>query len=319
MKKLIVILLTIFIFPLNTFAYSRYVIPGGESLGISVSTNGIMIIGFYKIGGKYNKGSIPLKNGDYITKINNISVESVSDMLYIIESDDDKRTIDITFIRDGKMQSTTLSLIKEDGKYKTGLYVKDTIKGIGTLTFINPDTKVYGALGHEIAESDDNIIVDISKGSIFESNITGISKSTPGTAGSKIASFNEFKSFGNVNKNTKYGIYGNYNKPTDDILIEATDDIHLGSAYIKTVIDGNKVNNYLIEITNINKQSATKNITFKIIDDSLLNITGGVIQGMSGSPIIQDDRLVGALTHVVVDNPIMGYGLLIEKMINETE
>ena len=215
---------------------------------------------------------------------------------------------------------TKLPLILSEGKYKTGLFVKSTIKGIGTLTYIDPSTMIFGALGHEIMESETNSIVEIKSGIVFENIITGIDKSYPGVAGSKVASFNEDNVYGQIYKNTTYGIFGYYHDLLPQTVpIKVSDDIKLGEAYFKTVLNGKEVDNYLIEITNINMTSKTKNITFKIIDNELLNLTGGVVQGMSGSPIIQNDHIVGVLTHVIVDNPITGYGLLITKMLEEGE
>ena len=317
MKK-ILLLLTIFFLPFNVFAYSDYIIPGGNTLGVEIETDGIMVIGFYKINGKYNKGKPELKNGDYIIKINNIEVSSVDDMTSVIENADDKRSIEITFKRDGKEKKTKLSLILDNGRYKTGLYVKSQIKGIGTLTYIDPNSKIYGALGHEIIESESNSIVEIKSGFIFENNITGIEKSRPGVAGSKIASFNNEKRYGSILKNTKYGIFGIYedNLPNTE-MIKVSNDIKIGPAYIKTVLNNQVVEEFYIEITSINENSNTKNITFEILDDTLIEKTGGVVQGMSGSPIIQNNNIVGVITHVIVDNPITGYGLFITKMLEE--
>ncbi len=319
MKK-VLILLTILFMPINILAYSDYVIPGGDTLGVRVDTDGIMIVGFYKIDGKYNRGKPEIHNNDYIIKVNDIDVNSVEEMTSVIESSDDKRSINLTFKRNNKIMKTKLPLILSEGKYKTGLYVKSAIKGIGTLTYIDPNTKIFGALGHEIIESETNSIVEIKSGIIFENMITNIEKSYPGVAGSKVAKFNENNVYGNIFKNTKYGIFGYYNEfLPNEVPIRVSDDVKLGQAYIKTVLSDQLVANYLIEITSINKTSQTKNITFKIIDEDLISVTGGVIQGMSGSPIIQDDAIVGVLTHVIVDNPLTGYGLFITKMLEEGE
>ena len=319
MKK-VLILLTILLWPLNIFAYSDYIIAGGDTIGVKVDTDGIMIVGFYKIDGKYNKGKPELINNDYIIKINDIDVSTVEDMTKVIEDASDKRSIKVTFKRKNKIMNTKLPLVLSDGKYKTGLYVKSSIKGIGTLTYIDPETNIFGALGHEIAESETNSIVEIKSGNIFASYITNIEKSYPGVAGSKISNFYENSVYGTINKNTKYGIFGTYlSNQKEEIPIKVSNNIKIGKAYIKTVLEGNRINNYLIEITSINETSQTKNITFKIIDEELINKSGGVIQGMSGSPIIQGDAIVGVLTHVVVDNPITGYGLFITKMLEEGE
>ena len=319
MKRLM-LLLTILFLPLNAYAYSDYIIPGGDTLGIEVETDGVMIIGFYKIDGKYNRGKPALQGGDYILKINNEEVHSADEMTTVIENAEDKRNINIVFRRGETVKETELPLILSDGKYKTGLFVKSSIKGIGTLSYIDPGTKIFGALGHEINETETNSIVEIKSGIIFENAITGIQKSKPGVAGSKLASFNYNNKYGTIYKNTKYGIFGNYESNFPDIApIKVGKEVKIGQAYIKTVLDGNNIQNFLIDITSINETSQTKNITFRLLDDSLIEKTGGVVQGMSGSPIIQDDKIVGVLTHVVVDNPVTGYGLFITKMLEEGE
>ncbi|MGN1378844.1 MAG: SpoIVB peptidase S55 domain-containing protein [Bacilli bacterium] len=319
MKKLL-IFLTIILFPINIFAYSEYVVLGGKTLGIKVDTKGIMVIGFYKVDGKYNKGTPAMENGDYIISVEGNSVNNVNELTEIIEKNIDKDFVKITFIRDGIEKETNLDLININGVIKTGLFVKSSIMGIGTLTYIDPNSLIYGALGHEIVESESNSKVEIKSGQIFNNKITGIEKSAIGVPGSKIAKFNYNYQYGTIFKNTKYGIFGYYKDKIDDSnLIKVSEDVKIGPAQIKTVIDGEKVETFDIEITKINETSDIKNISFKINDENLLDLTGGVVQGMSGSPIVQNDNLIGVLTHVVVDNPYTGYGLFITKMLEEGE
>ena len=318
MKKVLLILSLLFL-PLKIYAYSDYVVLGGKTLGIKVDTKGVMVIGFYKVNGKYNKGNPALANGDYIIKINDIEVSDVNSLSNAIEKFIGDENVDVTFIRKGIEKKTNLDLISVDGVIKTGLFVKSSIMGIGTLSYIDPNTLIYGALGHEIVESNTNERVEIKDGTIFNSFVTGIEKSVIGTPGSKIAKFNYNYEFGNVVKNTKYGIFGIYNDKIDQNNLIKIGNAKIGSAKIKTVLNGEKEEEFNIEITKINDTSDIKNITFKIDDDRLLSLTGGVIQGMSGSPIVQNDEVVGALTHVIVDNPYSGYGIFIQKMLEEGE
>lgn len=318
MKRLLCFLIIMFI-PIKIFAYSDYVSLGGKTLGIKVDTKGVMVIGFYKVNGKYNKGNPALANGDYIIKVNDINVDNVETLSNAIEKFIGNESVTITYIRKGIEKQTKLDLISIDGVIKTGLFVKSSIMGIGTLSYVDPNTLIYGALGHEIVESNTNERVEIKEGTIFNSYVTGIEKSAIGSPGSKIAKFNYNFEFGNVVKNTRYGIFGIYNdKINSDNLIKVG-EAKIGQAKIKTVLNGEKEEEYNIEITKINESSDIKNITFKINDDRLISLTGGVIQGMSGSPIIQNDTLVGALTHVIVDNPYSGYGIFIQKMLEEGE
>lgn len=318
MKKLLV-LFYLLIMPTYIFAYSDYVIPGGKTLGIKVDIKGVMVIGFYKVNGKYNKGIPTLANGDYIIKVNDENVSNVDELSSGIEKYIDEDYVEITFIRKGIEKKTKLDLISVDGIIKTGLFVKSSIMGIGTLSYIDPHSLIYGALGHEIVESNTNEKVEIKQGTIFNSYITGIEKSSIGIPGSKVAKFNYNYEFGNIVKNTKYGIFGIYNDKISNNNLMKVGNAKIGNATIRTVIDGEKEEEFDIEITKINENSDIKNITFKINDDRLISLTGGVIQGMSGSPILQDNEVVGALTHVIVDNPYSGYGIFIQKMLQEGE
>lgn len=319
MKKIFVFLILSFMLPLEIFAYSKFIIPGGETLGIELKSDGIMIIGFYEINGKTNKSN--LKVGDYIQKVNGVNVFSIDDLTQKIEKSMNDEII-ITYKRNNKLDTTTLNLIYEDGIYKTGLYVKDKITGIGTLSYIDPETKIYGALGHEIIESNSKSLVEVKTGNIFRNEITSINKSFDGTAGSKNAKFYYDTLYGTINKNTNYGIFGNYSVdlPNKDLVEVGTkQDVKIGDATIYTVLENEKIEKYDIEIVKINETSKLKNITFEIVDEELINKTGGVVQGMSGSPIIQNNKIIGAVTHVIIDNPKMGYGIFITTMLEEGE
>lgn len=319
-KYLITLLCSLMLFPSVSFAYSKYIIPGGETLGIDIKSAGIMVIGFYKINGKYNKGD--LKVGDYITEINGEEVSSLKELTTKIENYVSDKKVVMTYERKGKKYKTKIDLVYDNNTYKTGLYVKDSITGIGTLTYIDPNTRIYGALGHEIIESSSNSIVEIKTGIIFENRITSINKSFNGNPGSKNAKFYFDNVFGDIRKNTKYGIYGNYNTllPSKGIVeVAENDEIKVGSAYIYTVLENQKVEKFAININNINEDANIKNLTFTIVDDSLISKTGGIVQGMSGSPIIQNNKIIGAVTHVMIDDVSSGYGIFITTMLKEGE
>jgi len=308
--------------PLNVFAYSDYIYRGGNTLGIEINCDGVLIVGFYQIDGEYNKGNPKLKVGDYIKKVNDIEVTSLSELTNEIEKYTHDGKVEITYKRDNKEATTTLELVNDDGVYKTGLYVKDSITGIGTLTYIDPGTKIYGALGHEVIEGNSSKIVEIKSGNIFRNMITSIDKSTFGHAGSKNAKYYYDTIYGNVYKNTNHGIFGEYTYDINNlelVKVGKPDEVNIGKAYIHTVIENEEVEEFEIEISKINDTSETKNITFEITDKELLKKTGGVVQGMSGSPIMQNGMIIGVVTHVIVDNPSTGYGLFITKMLEEGE
>lgn len=320
MKKVKCLLCGLFLtfaLPLPALAYSSEVILGGENIGIHIETPGVMVIGFYKVNGEYLTSTPEIQLGDFIIKAGDTTVNQISELTKAIETHINENKVSLTVVRNKTPMEITMDLEKVDGVYKTGLYVKDGITGIGTLTYIDPDTKVYGALGHEIIESTSSKLVEVKTGRIFESKVTSIRKSSTGNAGEKNAEFNYNHVYGDVRDNSNHGIFGVYNETTrtETIPVGKKEDVKIGKASIYTVLNGNTKKEYEIEITNINEYSEIKNITFKITDEELLNKTGGIVQGMSGSPIVQDGKIIGAVTHVIVDNPVTGYGIFITSML----
>ena len=321
MKKFI-LFLSILLMPINVLAYSDYIYRGGNTLGIEIDCDGVLIVGFYQIDGEFNKGKPELKVGDYIKKVNGVEVNTLEELTTEIEKHVEDREVEITYKRNNKESKTILPLVSENDVYKTGLYVKDSITGIGTLTYIDPGTNIYGALGHEVIESNSKRLVEIKTGNIFRNTIVSIDKSLAGYAGSKNAKYYYNTIFGDILKNTNHGIFGKYQKGLDNLkLVEVgkPEEVKVGKATIYTVLEGEKVEEFTINIEKINETSDTKNITFGITDKKLLEKTGGVIQGMSGSPIMQNNKIIGVVTHVIVDNPVTGYGLFITKMLEEGE
>lgn len=322
-KKLkLAILLTLSIMPTSILAYSEYIIPGGENIGIELNSKGVMIIGLYKIENSYPGKDANLKVGDVITSINDENISTIDELVKTINTSSD--TVKLEYTRDNKKLETNLRLTKdENGVCKTGLYVKDSISGIGTLSFIDPNTKLFGALGHEIIEKSTGEILEIKDGKIFTSDVTSIDRSENGVPGEKNAKLNQNEITGDVFENTNKGIFGTYtetlpNKKT--YKVAKPEEIKTGSATILTVLSGTKIKEYKIEINKINDNNEdTKNLKFTITDNELLKQTGGIIQGMSGSPIIQNDKIIAVVTHVVVNNPTQGYAIFITKMLEEAE
>ena len=313
------ILLVLAIFPLNTWAYSKYIIPGGNTVGIEVNSKGVLIVGLYDVEGGSNK---EFKIGDRIIRINNHEVDTIDRMIEVINSESSNNNFIFEVYRDNDIKKITTNLSKDDnGVLKTGLYVKDQINGIGTLTDIDPNTRIFGALGHEIVDKNTASKFEIKDGKIYEAAVDSIKKSTDQEAGEKNAEYDINADIGNVEKNTKAGIFGQVNEISDDERIEvsATKEIHTGKATIRTVINDEKVEEFSINIIKIDPTSKTKNILFAIDDERLLKSTGGIVQGMSGSPIIQDNKIIGAVTHVIVDDVTKGYGIFITNMLEEGE
>lgn len=324
-KVFILSVLTLFSIPNSILAYSDYILVGGQNIGIELQAKGIMIVGLYKVNNNYPARDSGLEVGDMIVSINDSPVATVKEMVEKINKIENKENIKIKYLRFDEEFTANLKLYKDDnGVYKTGLYVKDSITGLGTLTFIDPNTKLFGALGHEIIEKSTGQILEIKDGKIFNSTVTSIERSSDGSPGEKNAHFDSDNVTGKVFENTTKGIFGNYLGKTNDknlYKVATPNEVEKGEATIFTVIDGNEVHGYKINITKINndKKQKIKNIMFEIIDEELLNKTGGIIQGMSGSPIVQGNNIIGAVTHVVIDNPKKGYGIFITNMLEEAE
>lgn len=319
MKK-ILLLLFILLIPLNIFAYSNNIIPGGKTIGIEVKNDGIIVIGFYKINNKFNKND--LKTGDTIIKVNNTQVETIDELIIAIEDNVLDSKVDLTIKRNSKVFTSEFNLILVDGMYKTGIYVKDSITGIGTLSYIDPLTKIYGALGHEITESNTGNLIEIKTGSIFKNKIVRIDRSGIGSAGTKNAKFYSNNVFGTVTKNTTKGIYGIYTADIsnyDTLEVGNPNTLKTGKASLFTVLNNEEIKSYEIYINTIDYNKEIKNIYFNITSEELISTAGGIIQGMSGSPIIQNDKIYGAVTHVILDKPTSGYGIFITTMLEEGE
>lgn len=317
-----IFLVATFIMPQSLLAYSKYIVAGGENIGLSINNKGIIIAGFYKVGDKYPGYDAGLNKGDVIKRANDKEVSSIDDFIVAIKESDGK-SLKLVYQRGKQNETTTLNLTNENGTLKTGLYVKDMISGIGTLTYIDPESRIYGALGHEVLEQTTGTMINVRDGKIYNSNVTSVEKSVRGEPGAKNANTNSNDVFGDVKENKVSGIFGNYTKEINkDNLYKVAvyEDIKLGEAKIITVIEGTLKKEYSINILKVNNDKTdNKNILFEITDSNLINKTGGIVQGMSGSPIIQGNNIIGAVTNVVVNNPKRGYGILITTMLEEGE
>ena len=322
-KSIFLLLLFLFIIPINVFAYSDKIIVGGQNIGISLNSKGVLIVGTYEVNGTSPAKEAGLKTGDIIEKINGNKISNIEQMATEINKVKEEK-ISLTYLRNNKEKETTLNLYKDENNiYKTGLYVKDSVTGIGTLTFIDPNTKIFGALGHEIQEQATGKIFEIKDGTIFSSEVTDVVPSSDGSPGEKRAEYNKEDVTGEVKENTTQGIFGEYTAEISGgktYNVAEPSEIKKGNAKILTVLNGTEVKGYEINITQINSEKQkNKNFVFEIIDKELLNKTNGIIQGMSGSPIIQGDNIIGAVTHVVIDNPHKGYGIFITNMLEEEQ
>jgi stage IV sporulation protein B len=309
------------------------VIPGGQSIGVQLHTAGVLVVGHHLVesqGKKFSPGELAnIKVGDMITKMNDVDIRSMDDVGKIVnEAGKKSKPMRLQIVRGKQTLAVELkpALDDKDHTYRMGLYIRDSAAGVGTLTFYEPESKKYGALGHVISDMDTGKPIAVGEGHVVQSSVTSIEKGRNGAPGEKYAIFrNEKVKLGNIEKNTPFGIFGTMNQlpenalETTPIPIALGEQVKAGPAEIYTVVDGQKVEKFKIEIVNVipQKYPATKGLILKVTDPVLLKKTGGIVQGMSGSPIIQDGKLVGAVTHVFVNDPTSGYGTYIEWMLQD--
>ena len=321
-KKLNYIAIYIFLilFPIYVLAVDK-VIPGGETIGIEVHSKGVLVVGFYKVDGENIGKNSGFKIGDTITKINDKAIYNIDQMTECIRNSSNN-PVNFTIIRNQKTNIIQMSLvIDSDNTLKTGLYVKDQINGLGTLSFILEDSQ-FGGLGHEIMESNTLQKFEIREGEIYDASVYQIIKSYDGSAGEKNARYDKSEITGIITENDVTGIYGKYNKDITDreyVSVGQPDEIKFGDATIRTVIHDNIIEEFRIKIIDIDKNDKNKNILFEIVDDRLLAQTGGVVQGMSGSPIMQNGKMIGVVNYVIVNDTSKGYGIFLTKMLEELE
>jgi len=318
-----------------TFASNNipdFVIPGGQSIGVTLFTDGVLVTGVSELVNAEGYPVSPaeeagLKNGDLIIKANGKKINSVNELKNTV-SETKNHNLVLTVIRNGKLSDICTKPVKtsEDNSYSIGVWVKDAASGVGTLTCINPENKTFAALGHGICNAETGELLPLSDGNILKSNIISVKKGEKGIPGELIGSFSESTDvLGNITENNVFGLFGK----TPDILsfnnklipVGKRDEVKKGKASIYTTLDENFPVEYEIEIIKFSSADETTNkgMVIKITDEKLLGKTGGIVQGMSGSPVIQNGKLVGAVTHVFVNDPTRGYGIFIENMLAEAE
>lgn len=303
--------------------FAADVILGGQSIGIELDYEGVMITGTYDISidnRPYNPASDGYQSGDLITQVNQQNVESISELMESVKNSVEKnQKIMLTLKRQNKTIKKELKFQKKDDQFTTGLYVQDGLTGIGTMTYYNPETHHFGALGHMMYDTSLSSGTTIKNGTVYNSYVKKINPSQNGNPGEKIAEIGSIE-IGRLYENNNYGIYGQYTNLSDQLQTISTasmDEIELGEAYFLTVLNGHEVSRCSIRITDLKKQNEpdVKGITFEITDEEVLSLTNGIVQGMSGSPIIQNNKLIGCVTHVDINNVHQGYGLYIDWML----
>ncbi len=301
--------------------------PGGMPFGVKFITEGVLIVGFCNV--KTHDSTVNpsmeagLRQGDLILKINGMEITCATELNKTVE-ECGGQPVTLLYNRDGTEYTTTLrpAYSVEEGRYKTGLYVRDSGAGIGTVTFIVPGSYAFAGLGHGICDSDTGKLIPMQRGSVVGVTISGVIKGLPGSPGEVKGYFSSGKT-GSLIGNTECGVYGVLTElpkstPSEAIPIGRRAEVKTGKAHIYCTLDSGAVCRYEIEISDIHRDSlSNKCFTVKITDPALIEKSGGIVQGMSGSPIIQNGKLIGAVTHVLINDPTTGYGIFVENMLNQ--
>lgn len=298
----------------------------GEAFGIKLYTDGVIVVGTQAVdlgNEKVNPAEeAGIEVGDVIISINNTNVYSSDDVTDAL-NDNNGKPYKIKVKRDERYKTFVLTPVYTDkeGCYKAGMWVRDSTAGIGTITFYNEDNGSFGALGHQINDVDTKELMPMLKGEAVEANVSSVQKGTSGTTGSLVCDFST-NTIGYLSDNSACGVFGKYSaisKNAKQYRVASAQEIKKGSAEIISTIEGGEPKHYSIEITNITYNGkGEKDITFKVTDEELIEKTGGIVQGMSGSPIIQNQKLVGAVTHVIINNPKKGYGIFAQNMLERS-
>ena len=307
------------------------VIPLGNIAGVKLYTNGVLVVGMSEIEGKDNQRYKPYVNtgieeGDTIIKVNNKEINSTDDLIETVNQSEGNK-IKINYIHEKETKECSITPVETINKeYKIGLWVRDSAAGVGTITFYEPSNKTFGALGHGITDIDTNELINIASGEFITTKILNITKGEVGTPGKIQGTIDNQTNIGTISKNTKFGIYGKVDNlssinidKSKEMDVALRDEIKQGKATILCSLDNQTPQEYEIEIEKIFKDNNydNKSMQIKVTDERLLNKTGGIIQGMSGSPIIQNGKFVGAITHVLVNNPQEGYGVFADIMLKK--
>lgn len=304
--------------------------PGGTSVGVRLSSDGVLVVGFSDVIVNSNRSESPGKKsqieiGDLITKINGKNIYTTKELNNFIKTSKNEE-VKLTINRNGNIITKDVKLLKENNEFKLGLWVRDSTAGVGTLTFYHEESKKFGALGHPITDGDTNTRFSVKSGDLLDASIISLRKGEKGSPGELKGIFtNEETPIGKIEKNTECGIFGLENKKNINnnlnkkLPVGFRNEINLGKAKIITTLDETGPKEYDIEIIKkLNQESPSpKSMIIKVTDEKLLEKTGGIVQGMSGSPIIQNGKIIGAVTHVLINKPDVGYGIYIDWMLKD--
>ena len=302
------------------------VIPMGNAIGMKLYTDGVLVVGMSEIEGKKPYENSGIKEGDRIVQIDKNEISNTEQLMEAVNKCNGNE-VSVKYIRDEKTITTSITPVKNgNNQYKIGLWVRDAAAGVGTLTFYEPSSEMFGTLGHGILDIDTSGLIKIVNGELVTTNILSITKGKKGEPGEIRGSIESGYTIGSITKNTNFGVFGKLNKTSyintqksDEIEVALRDEIKTEDAQIICELENGKKQYYNIKIQKVftNNNKDNKSMLIKITDEKLLQKTGGIIQGMSGAPIIQNGKFIGAVTHVLVNDPTMGYGVFADIMLKQ--
>ena len=304
MKKIILFLLTLLL--LCGTASAATVIPGGGTIGLSLTVDGAAIVSFSRDEPK----RAGLECGDVITAVDGRPVDGVTEVLAAVAASEG-RPLRLTVRREGETKDVRLAPVQAETGWQLGLYLRDRLTGIGTVTYYEPDSGTFAALGHGVSEG--GALLPLKEGAALESEVVSVVRGQDGAAGTLHGAVAGGCVRGEISENTPQGVFGTMDAPDGQAV--QTGAAHIGEAVIRSNVRGSEVEEFTVRIRSVNARAAQKNLLIEVTDPALLEQTGGIVQGMSGSPILQDGKLVGAVTHVQLDDPATGYGILIDRML----
>ena len=302
------------------------VVPVGKAIGMKLYTEGVLVVGMSEINGKKPYENSGIQEGDAIIEINNEQIENTNDLIETVNKSNGT-TVEVKYKRNEQTITTSIEPAKvNENEYKLGLWVRDAAAGVGTMTFYEPSSGMFAALGHGIADIDTSELINIESGELTTTNILSIVKGQKGTPGEIRGTIENSESLGSIYKNTSFGVYGKVQSKNkldinnmEEMDVALRDEIKTGKAQILCELENGKTEKYDVEIKKLylNNNENNKSMVIKITDEKLIEKTGGIIQGMSGAPIIQNGKFIGAVTHVLVNDPTVGYGVFADIMIKQ--
>ena len=312
-KFLTVILLLFLALPRPVYAAAS-LIPGGRIIGMELGSDRLTVAALHDTLGE-NAKAAGLRPGDQLLTVDGQTVQDAQDVRNALEDCPDP--VKLTVQRGGKRKTLTLKPVDTEEGKRLGVYLRSAITGIGTVTYYDPENKTFGALGHGV-NTPDGAILPLKTGTVYDAAILSVRKGTSGNPGQLLGTLSDPTPLGKLQKNTAQGVFGTAEMETTQPLpVGKASQIRTGAAVIRSTIDGKGIREYSVEIVKIYPHSdcTGRNLLLRITDPALLEATGGIVQGMSGSPIIQNGHLIGAVTHVLVNDPTTGYGIFIENML----